>query len=257
MFREGTFAAFSEKKVMPTKQDSRIILAFAACAALLPAPTYAQSPGPALSVNAQADRHPISPYVYGMAYPNPALAQEIRLPLNRWGGDAATRYNWQVDNTNAGDDWFFMAGGNANPTPSGGPDALVAGQKALGGRVLMTVPIIDYVNKATAQDSSFPVSLFGPQQKVNPYVHPIVNGQRTDAGNGRTPDGKPIVLTKDQIMRVHALNTPDLQKAWVQHLVSKFGTAAQGGVPVYELDNEPGGWGNTHRDVHPGDTGPR
>ena len=121
--------------------------------------------------------------------------------------------------------------------------------------VLLTVPVIDYVDKSVAWDSNFPVSLFGPQQKVNPYVHPTINGQQTDAGNGRTPDGKPIVLTKEQILRVHTLNTPDLQKAWVHHLVGKFGTAARGGVPVYELDNEPGGWGNTHRDVHPDATG--
>ena len=46
-----------------------------------------------------------------------------------------------------------------------------------------------------------------------------------------------------------------LQKGWIQHLVAKFGTAAGGGVPIYELDNEPGGWNNTHRDVHPDGTG--
>ena len=37
----------------------------------------------------------------------------------------------------------------------------------------------------------------------------------------------------------------------VSHLVSRFGTAAQGGVPIYELDNEPVLWAHTHRDVHP------
>jgi hypothetical protein len=37
----------------------------------------------------------------------------------------------------------------------------------------------------------------------------------------------------------------------VQHLVSRFGTAANGGVQFYQLDNEPLGWSNTHRDVQP------
>jgi len=226
-----------------------------ACLLTAPPAARAQTPGPALHVDVQADRHPISPDIYGMAYPDAALAKEIRLPLNRWGGDATTRYNWQVDGSNAGDDWFFMAGGKEHPTPSGDPDALVTGAKSYGGRVLMTIPIIDFVNKATAQDCSFPVSLFGPQQKTNPYVHPVVNGQKTDAGNGRTPGGKPIVLTREQILRVHTLNTPALQQAWVQHLVARFGAAAEGGVPVYEMDNEPGGWNNTHRDIHPAGTG--
>jgi hypothetical protein len=229
-----------------------VALAAAVCLAAVPSQA---DPGPTLSVDAAADRHPISPLIYGMAYPDAALAREIRLPLNRWGGDGTTRYNWQVDSSNAGDDWSFMAGGNDHPTPSGGPDALVAAAQADGGRVLLTVPIIDYVNKATSFDCTFPVSLFGPQQKVNPYVHPVVNGQRTDAGNGRRPDGTPLTPTVEQILRVHLPNTPELQRGWIRHLVAKFGTAARGGVPLYEMDNEPDGWNNTHRDIHPGGTG--
>ena len=211
--------------------------------------------GPTLTVDAAADRHVISPFSYGMAYPDAALATEIRLPLNRWGGDGTTRYNWQVDSSNAGDDWFFMAGRGETSTPSAGPDALMNAAKSRGGTVLMTVPILDYINKATTWDCSFPVSLFGAQQKTNPYVHPVVNGRQTDAGNGRKPDGTPIPLTKDQILRTHVLNTPALQKDWITHFVSKFGAATSGGIPIYELDNEPGGWGNTHRDVHPAGTG--
>jgi hypothetical protein len=37
--------------------------------------------------------------------------------------------------------------------------------------------------------------------------------------------------------------------------VQKFGPADKGGVAIYEMDNEPGGWNNTHRDVHPDQTG--
>ena len=35
------------------------------------------------------------------------------------------------------------------------------------------------------------------------------------------------------------------------YLVSKFGTAANGGVAIYDLDNEPSWWDAVHRDVHP------
>jgi hypothetical protein len=38
---------------------------------------------------------------------------------------------------------------------------------------------------------------------------------------------------------------------WVTHLVSRFGNAAANGVRYYALDNEPGIWHETHRDVHP------
>ena len=33
--------------------------------------------------------------------------------------------------------------------------------------------------------------------------------------------------------------------------MSHYGTAAGGGVPFYELDNEPSLWDSTHRDIHP------
>jgi hypothetical protein len=39
--------------------------------------------------------------------------------------------------------------------------------------------------------------------------------------------------------------------SWSTHLVSAFGAAANGGVKFYQLDNEPYGWSNTHRDVMP------
>nr|MDQ2730037.1 glycoside hydrolase family 44 protein [Armatimonadota bacterium] len=219
------------------------------------AAAWAQDTAPKLTVDVTADRHPISPDIYGMAYPDPVLAAEIHLPMNRWGGDATTRYNWLIDRTNSGDDCYFISFGSDQSVPSGGPDELVARAKADGGRVLLTIPIIDYLDKAVATDCTFPVSIFGPQQKVFPYVHPIVDGKATDAGNGRTPDGKPITPTPDQILRVHVSNTPEIQRGWVEHLVQKFGKAADGGVPFYEMDNEPDGWNNTHRDIHPGKTG--
>lgn len=226
-----------------------------------PAPRVQGETGPDLAVDIRADRHAISPDIYGVnAFGTDAAFQafqkELRLPVNRWGGDATTRYNWQADASNAGDDWFFMAGnGDAEHTPSGSADKFVAANRTSGSKSLLTIPLIGYVNKATSWDCTYPVSRFGPQEKVNPYVHPVVDGKPTDAGNGRTPDGKPIPLTQADILRVHVANSPDFQKRWVQHLVTKYGAAARGGVAIYEMDNEPSGWSNTHRDVHPDATG--
>lgn len=62
--------------------------------------TTPSAAGPALSVNAGANRHAISPDIYGMNYLDEALAAELRLPVRRWGGNAATRYNWQNDTAN-------------------------------------------------------------------------------------------------------------------------------------------------------------
>jgi hypothetical protein len=41
------------------------------------------------------------------------------------------------------------------------------------------------------------------------------------------------------------------QQDWIQHLVTRWGTAGNGGVRYYALDNEPSRWHISHRDVHP------
>ena len=110
---------------------------------------------------------------------------------------------------------------------------------------LMTIPIIPYVNKSEAWSCSFPVSVYGAQQSTNPYVHP--NGD--SCGNSIASNGTQLLDTN--IYANHIDNTTSLQQQWVQHLVSTFGNAASGGVKFYQLDNEPYGWSNTHRDVMP------
>ncbi len=210
---------------------------------------WAQTAGPAISIDASAGHHAISPYIYGMAEygVSPAFQSAARLPVLRWGGDGTTRYNWTVDSSNAGFDWFFMSGdGQASPVPSAGPDALVAADKATKTQTLLTVPIIPWINNASPWSCSFPVSVYGAQQATNPYVHP--NGD--SCGNSIAADG--TQLTDTNIAFNNVANTPSLQAQWVQHLVSRFGTAKSGGVKFYQLDNEPLGWGNTHRDVEPG-----
>ncbi|MEG4859324.1 hypothetical protein QUB75_17705 [Microcoleus sp. K1-B6] len=75
----------------------------------------AQTANPTLSVDVKADRHPISPDIYGMNdYAlEPALAKKLRIPLERWGAKHTSRYNWLVDSSNSGDDFFFVVGGES------------------------------------------------------------------------------------------------------------------------------------------------
>ena len=96
------------------KATSKADLAKSASATIaFAAPPVAE--GPALLVDAAAPAHPISPLIYGMnAYrlsdpwhEAPRVAKAVRLPLNRWGGDADTRYNYNLDVSNSGEDWFF------------------------------------------------------------------------------------------------------------------------------------------------------
>jgi hypothetical protein len=211
--------------------------------------SMAQTGGaPTLTVDAAASHHPISPNIYGIANYglDATFAQEIQVPNIRWGGDGTTRYNWLVDSSNSGFDWYFMGGnGETTPVPGAGPDLMVNTYKPAHANALITIPIIPYVNKTSAWNCSFPVSVYGAQQSTNPYVHP--NGE--NCGNSIATNG--TQLTDNNIYANHIDNTASLQEQWVQHLVSTFGTAANGGVKFYQLDNEPYGWSNTHRDVLP------
>jgi beta-glucanase (GH16 family) len=210
--------------------------------------------GPALAVNATAGIHAISSDIYGMnTYSvDPAFLKEVHIPVTRWGGDATTRYNWLVDSSNAGGDWYFMGGNGQNQVtikPGASADQFVSANQQIGSKSLLTIPVIGYVNKSSAWNCSFPVSKYGAQQSVNPYVHP--NGD--NCGNGIDTHGKNIV-DADPLANNIQVN-PDWMRMWIQHLIATHGTAAKGGVQIYQMDNEPSGWGNTHRDVHPQPTG--
>ena len=218
--------------------------------ALITAPRVdAQATTPTLTVDATGNPHPINPDIYGIANYglDATFAKEIQVPNIRWGGDGTTRYNWQVDSSNAGFDWYFMGGnGEATAVPSASADLMVNTYKtASNAHTLLTIPIIPWVNKSAAWSCSFPVSVYGAQQSTNPYVHP----NNDNCGNSIATNGTQLLDTN--VYANHINNTVALQQGWVQHLITTFGTATNGGVPYYQLDNEPGGWSNTHRDVEP------
>lgn len=202
---------------------------------------------PSLSVNATAERHAISPYVYGIANGVEAsFADEIKLPNTRWGGDGASRYNWEQDSSNSGEDWYFMGGsGTGNPKPGASVDEMINTYKAAGTRSLVTIPIVPYVNKTSEWNCSYPTKVYGAQNSTNPYVHP--NGET--CGSGYTT--KNVAIKDKDVSANNIKNSTNLQKGWVEHLVAEHGTTAKGGVGFYQLDNEPSGWDVTHRDIVP------
>lgn len=211
-----------------------------------PTPTSAPVSGPSLSVNVSGGRRTISPDIYGMNYADEALAADLRLPVRRWGGNAATRYNWQNDTSNRASDWFFLNVPEDNPDPSTLPsgssaDRAVEQNRRTGTQSLMTIPMIGYTPKDRTYDCAFSVAKYGAQQWTDPY-HP-------DCGNGYRPDGSKI--TGNDPKDTSKAIDPSFVQGWVNHLVARYGTAGQGGVRYYNLDNEPMLWNSTHRDVHP------
>jgi len=202
--------------------------------------------GPNLKVNAATGHHPISPYIYGMSFAETEFAKEIKLPFNRWGGNAVTRYNWKNDMSNHASDWFYENIPEENKHPETLPDGsssdrFTDNDRISGARTMMTVPLIGWTPKDREKRCGFSVKKYGAQQKTDQWS--------PDCGNGIAVNGKNIEGNDPHDTSIEI--TPAFAKEWVQHLVKRYGTASKGGVLFYELDNEYDLWDSTHRDVHP------
>ena len=195
-------------------------------------------------VDVAANRHSIDPRIYGVAHADTATLGDLRVPLHRWGGNVSTRHNWQANASNRGADWYFESIADGAATPGLNADNFVNDSKANGAQPLITIPMLGWVAKVGASRqslASFSVAKYGAQQSVDPWF--------TDAGNGVNTSGQNI--TGNDPNDANVASDPAFQRAWVQHLVSRWGLASAGGVRYYALDNEPGIWHSTHRDVHP------
>ena len=213
---------------------------------VVPGPPGSVEQGPALTVDASVAGTPIAELVYGANGLDPQLSAELGLPIRRFGGNHITRYNWQQDVSNRASDWFF----ENVPYPNGDPGSLPTGSTSdlfieqnlsWGADTVITVPLIGWTPKDRTLAGGFSVSKYGAQQFTDPFA--------PDFGNGVLTNGT-LVTGNDPLDTSVPVDELFVQQ-WVQHLVGRFGTAAQGGVGYYALDNEPMLWNMTHRDVHP------
>jgi hypothetical protein len=187
----------------------------------------------------------ISPLVYGVAFASPAQLTDLNVPLNRWGGNPTSRYNWQLNADNRGQDWYFESIGYSSAVPGEGPDSFITQARAAGAQPMMTVPTVGWVAKVGPNRSklaSYSIAKYGPQQDADWQWFP-------DAGNGVRTNG--TLITNNDPGDANVAADAVFQQGWVQHLVNRWGSAANGGLRYYILDNEPSIWFSTHRDVHP------
>lgn len=213
---------------------------------LAPTPTPPPLPGPALTVDVQAESHRINPDIYGINHYPEELAQELGLPVRRWGGNATTRYNWQHDTANRASDWFFenipKKNYNEEALPNGSTtDQFVEQDQRTNTKTMLTMPLIGWTPKSREIACGFSIEQYGPQEKTDKW--------RPDCGNGIDLNGDPIV-GNDPTDTSLAID-PTFVQEWIAYLVARYGTAAEGGVAYYSLDNEPMLWHITHRDVRP------
>jgi len=207
-------------------------------------------PAVIVNVDATADLHAIDPRVYGVAFASAAQLTDLRSPTNRWGGNTTSRYNWQQNAANHANDWYYQSLDQGSPTPGAAIDAFVQATENAAAESVVTVPMVGWVARLGPNRqrlASYSIAKYGPQTGNDWQWFP-------DAGNGvRASDGVKITWNNPNDANIPADHT--FQQTFVQHLETKWGGAANGGVRYYALDNEPSIWHETHRDVHPNGAG--
>lgn len=200
----------------------------------------------AIVVDVAAQRVPISPLIYGVAFGTSNLLADLNSPLNRSGGNSTTRYNWQTNASNHAADWYFESLVGNSTAAGGDGDDFIRESKNGGAQPMLTIPIIGYVAKLgpnSAKTWSYSIAKYGAQTGSDSQWLP-------DAGNGiARATGKDI--TNNNPLDANQLADTNFQSGWVRHLTNTWQTATNGGLRYYLMDNEWSLWHSTHRDVHP------
>src|SRR5258705_8205676 len=146
----------------PIRTCAALGVAIAAAVTIL----HAQNAAVTITVDAGANRRAINPAIYGVAYATPTQLQDLNTPLNRYGGNNTSRYNWQLNADNRGADWYFESIAEASATPGQRGDDFVTNSRAGGSEPWVTVPMIEYVAKVgsgRAKLASFDSRVYGAQ----------------------------------------------------------------------------------------------
>ena len=198
-----------------------------------------------ITIDASLDRHAINPLIYGVAFASTAQLTALNAPSNRWGGNTTSRYNWKQNADNKGSDWYFESLDSGEGSgQSAAANAFIDATRAAGAQPMLTVPTIGWAAKlgnARGRLSSFSITKYGPQTGSDWQWFP-------DAGNGVLSSG---YLTGNDPNDANVPVDSTFQREWITYLKSKYGSAGAGGLRYYLLDNEPGLWHDTHRDIHP------
>ena len=207
-----------------------------------------------VSVDVLKNRHSIGPYVYGGAFPKDAATiTDSGLSVVRWGGNAASTYNWMLGTDNADNDYYFEDFGFSAIGDSDSAK-FIQDVKTAGSAPLMTMVMLPWVAKSAEGNNnghwSYSVAKYGAQCKVDPF--------NTDAGNGQKPDCSTQLAANPNDAYFPLLDQPGIgdppgsvyRNQWTAALATAFGSAPH----FYNMDNEIDIWGGTHVDIHPSPT---
>lgn len=186
-----------------------------------------------LELKPTASQHrQISSYIYGFGTyfhedRNQEGIWELQPSIYRWGGNTSSRFNYQTNSWNTGNDWFFR---NIESNVPNVVDHFMAQNQKHQVSSVITLPLLGWLAK-DGKSFSFPRQRFPKQQAFD-----------GDAGNGVALDGKAI-KTDPKLSSIQI--GPEFIAQWVKKLKTQFAHHPH----IYILGNEPMLWHQTHRDV--------
>ncbi len=224
------------------------------------APITVTAPGStnvSVNINPLANRHLISPYIYGFNSLTESDVTALSPSFVRFGGNEATDYNWKLHTYNTGSDYWFES------YPLGNVDEVqfTSFTKASGGQQMVTMPMLNWVAKQSGY--SFSVQKYGQQCHTLPGNYDVGNGYKPDCTTKVVNDSNdayyPLVDTPADCPSGTTNGTTCLDRqTMAQAFASAFGSSTCS-VPYtsinschfYDMDNEPEIWDGSHRDIHP------
>jgi len=209
------------------------------------------------TINVLANRHTISPYIYGGSFPqDTAHVTDSGTTVVRWGGNGASTYNWKLGTDNADNDYYFedYAWSEIGDSSS---TQFIADVKTAGSNPLMTMVMLPWVAQSpetsltqggTDNDHwSFSVTKYGAQCSVDQFNIDAGDGLKTDCATQLTADPNDAYYP---LLDQPGTNDPAnsvYRNQWAAALATAFGNAPH----FYNMDNEIDIWGGTHFDIHP------
>jgi len=184
--------------------------------------------------------------IFGANFVDSVGLSSYNYSANRWGGNAVTRYAWDLDVQNRADDWYFEDlpnTVNVSQLPYNTSSDKFITDTFKGGSVpIVTLPTIGWSPFDRQPRCGFSISKYGPQ-KDQDTERPSLG-----CGNGVKTDGTEITGNDPKDTSKVVDETYVLQ--WLSHLKEVF-DHEQFASMKFIFDNEPNFWSSTHRDVRP------
>ncbi|HNX04341.1 MAG TPA: glycoside hydrolase family 44 protein [Opitutales bacterium] len=180
---------------------------------------------------------PISPLVYGLNdFSRDTTSDSTNYTLERLGGNRLTGYNWENNASNAGSDWYHHSDNNL-------VSSVAAAQQSIPAKGVSIS-----VDHARTRGHASLVTL-----QLAGFVAADMNGTVSAAQVAPSSRWKQVVVRKGSAFSL----TPSTGDGYVyldeelNCLIKKYGSASEGGIAAYALDNEPALWVSTHALLHP------